>query len=75
MRYILDTGAWASVALRPEIVPQRILHLLQTEEAKGLCSVSLLEAAMHDRHNRLVSRPATLNDRGHGLRAGREFQG
>jgi PIN domain nuclease of toxin-antitoxin system len=62
MRYILDTAAWANAALKPEIIPQRILHLLQTPETKGLCSVSLLEAAMHDRHDRLISRPATLDD-------------
>jgi len=62
MRYILDTGAWANVVLKPQIVPQRILNLLNTPEEKGVCSVSLLECAMHDRHGRLVSRPDTLNE-------------
>jgi PIN domain nuclease of toxin-antitoxin system len=53
MRYLLDTAPWANHALMPWIVPPRIRKLLDTTEVKGLCSVSLLECAIHHRRGRL----------------------
>lgn len=54
MKYLLDTAPWVNGVLRPAVLPQRIRRLLSTEEAKGLCTVSLLETAILHRLGRLV---------------------
>ena len=56
MRYLLDTSPWANSVLIPEVIPTRIRHLLEDPEIKGLCSVSLLECAIHYRLGRLPMR-------------------
>jgi PIN domain nuclease of toxin-antitoxin system len=53
MRYLLDTSPWANSVLIPEVFPTRIRNLLESSEIKGLCSVSLLECAIHYRLGRL----------------------
>ena len=53
MVHLLDTAAFAANALTPEILPRHIRKLLDTDEPKGLCGVSLLELAIHHRHGRL----------------------
>jgi PIN domain nuclease of toxin-antitoxin system len=53
MRYLLDTSPWANSVLIPEVIPARIRHILESSEVKGLCSVSLLECAIHYRLGRL----------------------
>jgi PIN domain nuclease of toxin-antitoxin system len=53
MRYLLDTAPWANSVLIPEVIPARIRRLLESPEEKGLCSVSLLECAIHYRLGRL----------------------
>ena len=52
LRYLLDTAVWINGVTMPEVLPQRIRRLLQTEEAKGLCSISLLETAILHRLGR-----------------------
>lgn len=53
MRYLLDTAPWANSVLIPEVIPIRVRRLLENPETKGLCSVSLLECAIHHRLGRL----------------------
>lgn len=53
MRYLVDTAPWANSVLIPEVLPARVRHLLEGSETKGLCSVSLLECAIHHRLGRL----------------------
>ena len=53
MRYLLDTAPWINGVTIPEVFPQRIGRLLASTETKGLCSVSLLEAAILYRLGRL----------------------
>ena len=53
LKYLLDTAVWINGVTMPEVLPPRILRLLQTEEPKGLCSVSLLETAILHRLARL----------------------
>ena len=53
MRYVLDTSPWANNVLMPEVIPVRIKKFLDGSETKGLCSVSLLECAIHHRRGRL----------------------
>jgi PIN domain nuclease of toxin-antitoxin system len=53
MRYLLDTSPWANNVLIPEVIPVRIKKFLDGSETKGLCSVSLLECAIHHRRGRL----------------------
>jgi PIN domain nuclease of toxin-antitoxin system len=53
MRYLLDTAPWINGVTRPEVLPPRIRRLVETDDAKGLCSVSLLETAMLHRLGRL----------------------
>ncbi len=53
MRYLLDTSPWANNVLLPEVIPSRIQQLLDSDEKKGLCPVSLLECAIHHRRGRL----------------------
>lgn len=51
--YLLDTATFSANALTPHILPARIRNLLDTDETKALCGVSLLELAIHYRYNRL----------------------
>ncbi len=53
MRYLLDTAPWVNGITLPEVLPLRIRRLLDNAEPKGLCSVSLLEAATLHRIGRL----------------------
>lgn len=53
MRYLLDTAPWINGVTIPEVFPQRIRRLLASTETKGLCSISLLEAAILYRLGRL----------------------
>ena len=53
MRYLLDTAPWINGVTLPRSFPDRIRRLLQTDEPKGLCSVSLLETAILHRLGRL----------------------
>ena len=53
LTYLLDTAPWINGVTLPEVLPQRIRRLLGSTEAKGLCSVSLLEAAILYRLGRL----------------------
>jgi PIN domain nuclease of toxin-antitoxin system len=49
MEYVLDTATWINDQLEPAVLPSRIRSLLDTDEVKGLCSISLLETAIHFR--------------------------
>ena len=53
MTYLLDTAPWINGVTVPEVLPQRIRRLLASTETKGLCRVSLLEAAILYRLGRL----------------------
>ena len=53
MTYLLDTAPWINAVIVPELVPLRIRRLLEDADAKGLCSVSLLETAILHRLGRL----------------------
>jgi PIN domain nuclease of toxin-antitoxin system len=53
MRYLLDTATWANSATMPAVLPQRIRKLIAAPEPKAVCSVSLLECAIHHRLGRL----------------------
>jgi PIN domain nuclease of toxin-antitoxin system len=53
MKYLLDTAPWINLLTMPGALPERILHLLNAEEIKGLCTISLLEAAILHRLGRL----------------------
>jgi PIN domain nuclease of toxin-antitoxin system len=67
MRYLLDTSPWANNVLIPEVIPARIKKLLDNAETKGLCSVSLLECAIHHRRGRLLLNGALPEFFGRGL--------
>ncbi len=54
VRYLLDTAPWINGVTLPEVFPQRIRRLLASPEAKGLCSISLLETAILYRLGRLA---------------------
>lgn len=54
MRYLLDTAPWINGVTLPETIPLRIRRLVETAEKKGLCTVSLLEAAILHRLGRLA---------------------
>lgn len=53
MTYLLDTAPWINGVTVPEVLPRRVRRLLASTEAKGLCTVSLLEAAILHRLGRL----------------------
>ncbi|MGD0812622.1 MAG: type II toxin-antitoxin system VapC family toxin [Verrucomicrobiota bacterium] len=53
MKYLLDTAPWINGVTLPRTLPERVRRLLETDELKGLCSVSLLEAAILHRLGRL----------------------
>lgn len=54
MRYLLDTAPWINAVTLPETIPPRIRRLIDTPDKKGLCRVSLLEAAILHRLGRLA---------------------
>ena len=53
MRYLLDTAPWINGVTLPTTIPPRIRRLIETSEKKGVCSISLLEAAILHRLGRL----------------------
>jgi PIN domain nuclease of toxin-antitoxin system len=53
MHYLLDTATWANSATTPAVIPDRVRKLIASSEQKGICSVSLLECAIHHRLGRL----------------------
>jgi PIN domain nuclease of toxin-antitoxin system len=53
MRFLLDTAPWINGVTLPDTLPPRIRRLVGGDEKKGLCSVSLLEAAILHRLGRL----------------------
>ena len=53
MKYLLDTAVWINGVTLPGVLPQRIRRLLEREDVKALCSVSLLETAILYRLGRL----------------------
>jgi len=53
MLHLLDTATFSANALTPQLLPAYIRKLLDTDEVKAVCSVSLLELAIHFRHKRL----------------------
>ena len=59
LKYLLDTAPWINGVTLPRTLPERVRRLLETDEMKGLCSVSLLETAILHRLGRLRMR-ATL---------------
>lgn len=60
--HLLDTATWSNSVTRPEVLPGRVRKLLgQAKQQKGLCSVSLLECAIHHRRGRLQFQ-GTLQD-------------
>jgi PIN domain nuclease of toxin-antitoxin system len=46
LKYLLDTAPWINGMTLPGTLPERVRRLLETDEMKGLCSVSLLETAI-----------------------------
>jgi PIN domain nuclease of toxin-antitoxin system len=53
VNYLLDTAPWINAVTLPWTIPDRILRLLDSSDSKGLCSISLLEAAILHRLKRL----------------------
>ncbi|MDB6023360.1 MAG: hypothetical protein JWQ04_3217 [Pedosphaera sp.] len=53
LKYLLDTTPWINGVTLPHTLPERIRRLLETDEPKGLCSISLLETAILHRLGRL----------------------
>jgi PIN domain nuclease of toxin-antitoxin system len=53
LKYLLDTAPWINGVTLPDTLPARIRRLMEEGEVKGLCSVSLLEAAILHRLGRL----------------------
>jgi len=53
VKFLLDTAPWINGVTLPETIPPRIRRLLDVSERKGLCRVSLLEAAILHRLGRL----------------------
>jgi PIN domain nuclease of toxin-antitoxin system len=51
--HLLDTAPWINVVTMPDVLPQRLRRLLASPEPRGLCSISLLEAAILHRLGRL----------------------
>jgi len=63
VKYLLDTAPWINGVTLPDALPLRIRRLLERSEPKGLCSVTLLEAAILHRLGRLrMDADATLTD-------------
>lgn len=61
VNYLLDTAVWINGVTLPEVLPPHIRRLLEREEPKALCSVSLLETAILFRLGRLELE-GTLSD-------------
>ena len=59
VKYLMDTAPWINAVTLPHSVPGPIRDLMETNGPVGLCSVSLLEAAILHRLGRLQLR-ATL---------------
>lgn len=53
MTHLLDTAPWINGVTLPETLPARIRLLIESADAVGLCSVSLLETAILHRLGRL----------------------
>lgn len=53
MKYLLDTAPWINAVTLPLVLPPRVRRLLESDQPKGLCSISLLEAAILHRLGRL----------------------
>ena len=56
LKYLLDTAPWINAVLVPDSIPNRILELIASDGPKGLCAISLLEAAILYRLKRLELR-------------------
>jgi len=54
MRYLLDTATLSNSFTMPAVLPARILSLVNMDEEKGFCGVSLIELAIHYRRGRLL---------------------
>lgn len=54
MKYLLDTAPWINGVTLPETIPARVRRILERDERKALCRVSLLEAAILHRLGRLT---------------------
>jgi PIN domain nuclease of toxin-antitoxin system len=61
VKYLLDTAPWINAVMLPMALPERIRQLLGSDEVKGLCSISLLEAAILHRLGRMAL-PGTLRE-------------
>jgi len=53
LRYLLDTAPWINGVTMPLVLPERIREVLKSPEAKGVCSISLLELAILHRLGRV----------------------
>jgi PIN domain nuclease of toxin-antitoxin system len=53
VKYLLDTSPWINGVTLPHVFPPRIRRLLESDETLGLCSISLLEAAILYRLGRM----------------------
>ena len=53
LKYLLDTASWINGVTLPELLPPRVRRLLENADAKGLCSISLLETAILHRLGKL----------------------
>jgi len=54
VKFLLDTAPWINGVTMPRTLPPRIRRLLEGEDTKGLCGVSLLETAILYRLGRLT---------------------
>ncbi len=61
MKYLLDTAPWINAVTLPQVIPQRIRRLLETDQTMGLCSISLLECAILKRLGRIVFKGTLLD--------------
>ncbi len=61
MTHLLDTAPWINGVTLPETLPPRIRRVIERAGTIGLCSVSLLEAAILHRLGRLTF-DGTLGD-------------
>lgn len=53
MKYLLDTAPWINGVTLPDTLPARVRRVVEDSDIVGLCSVSLLEAAILHRLGRL----------------------
>jgi PIN domain nuclease of toxin-antitoxin system len=53
VKYLLDTAPWINGVTLPQTLPRHIQRLLAADDRKGLCRISLLEAAILHRLGRL----------------------